>query len=313
MLQVRPTSSDTSSVTIDDFLKWRDARRQRAEGRPYAANTQASVRDRLLAAMRAADTEDLSVLCHSLTSADDIERLFDRLALTNGSSSLRQVYEALRSLHGFALAQRWVEGPFPDTDELKPPSRDAQKDMATYTEDELDRLVESARGRSLRWFMFMAHLVHTGRRIGETRQITWDMLTLDTERPHFTLPMQIVKTKRQQVIALDRFLREEAYTPANIKVLQAEPQRRFKCDLTRYAFPWGEKTARSMLERHCKVIGLESTGFHKFRHSFATIQLQKGKPIQAVSAWLGHASVQTTDRMYNHVKTLDYAYLLDDD
>lgn len=299
-------------MEIDDFLKWRDARRRRATGRPYAENTQATVRNRISSAMSALGTDQLTVLADKTQSAYEIEQLFDTLSLTNGSSSLRLVYEALKSLHAYAFAKKWVSLPFPSTDDLKPPSKDEQKHMDVYTEAELLRLVETARARSLRWFMLIATMVHTGRRIGEVRAIEWDMLSLEPPKPHFTLPPRIVKTRTQQEVGLNRFLREEVYTPANIRALQAQPQKHMHRSPAVYPFPWRYKTAKRMLDHHCQLIGIEAHGFHRFRHSFATHKIEKGIPIQAVSAWLGHAQIQTTDRMYNHVRQLDYFDLLDD-
>ncbi|WP_343235602.1 tyrosine-type recombinase/integrase [Streptomyces bauhiniae] len=40
--------------------------------------------------------------------------------------------------------------------------------------------------------------------------------------------------------------------------------------------------------------------FHVLRHTYASTQLEAGESIMSVSAWLGHASPQTTLTHYAH-------------
>jgi integrase len=60
------------------------------------------------------------------------------------------------------------------------------------------------------------------------------------------------------------------------------------------------------------VVGVPDRGFHNFRHTRAPALLAKGVPIHAVSSLIGHASVSTTDRIYNHANALAHAQWLED-
>ena len=47
--------------------------------------------------------------------------------------------------------------------------------------------------------------------------------------------------------------------------------------------------------------GLPKVRFHDLRHSVATYFLELGIPIAEISAWLGHGSIATTEKIYAHV------------
>lgn len=293
-------------MEIDDFLAWHTARTKRRTGRPPAASTLRSTRTRLKVAMKAAGVEELCVLPDTLTSAEKVERMFDKLSLTNSSGSLRLVYESLKTFSEYARAQGWSDG----TLAIDPPSKNPQPPIVVYRPEEVERLVEAARGRSLRWFMFMATLAHTGRRVGEVLGLEWAHLHMESEKPHFELPH--TKNKRQHYVPLDRFLIEQVYTGPNIASMSAEPRRRFNREPAVYPYPWTYNCVIKMFKRHCAMLGIEARGLHRFRHTLATDLLARGVPLQAVSSIIGHSNLATTDRLYHHATTLDYAHYLDD-
>ncbi len=45
--------------------------------------------------------------------------------------------------------------------------------------------------------------------------------------------------------------------------------------------------------------GVERT-FHSFRHTFAKVALENGRPLAWVSRHLGHSSMSITDQVYGH-------------
>lgn len=52
---------------------------------------------------------------------------------------------------------------------------------------------------------------------------------------------------------------------------------------------------------HCRSVGCPRGHFHMLRHTFATRLLTGGVPMIAVSRWMGHSSVQVTDKTYGHL------------
>jgi len=255
--------------------------------------------------MRAGDVAELSVLADTLTNAEKTEMLFDRLSLTNSSGPLRLVYESLKMFAEYARAQGWMTAPLA----IAPPAKNPQPPIVVYRAAEVERIVEAARGKSLRWFVFLATVAHTGRRVGEVLSLRWEWLHLDSDVPHFELPH--TKNGRQHYVPLDAFLREQCFTPANVVVLRADARGRFSRDPAGFPFPWSYSCVEKMFRRHCAKVGVEARGFHRFRHTLATDLLTRGVPLQAVSSLLGHANIATTDRLYHHATTLDYAHFLD--
>ncbi len=63
---------------------------------------------------------------------------------------------------------------------------------------------------------------------------------------------------------------------------------------------WSEGSMSHMMSRKLKEIGLDAT-CHTLRHTFASHAVMAGIPIYTVSKWLGHSSVEITERHYAHL------------
>jgi len=78
-----------------------------------------------------------------------------------------------------------------------------------------------------------------------------------------------------------------------------------------FTSPNGKKLRQRSLLAKCKAIAenakiLSKATLHKFRHTFATILIQNGVPIQNIKELLGHASIAQTE-IYAHNKS-DYLH-----
>lgn len=60
-------------------------------------------------------------------------------------------------------------------------------------------------------------------------------------------------------------------------------------------------TVNSILERHCKKLGIPIISVHGLRHTHASILLFAGVSIGSVARRLGHASMTTTQKTYLHI------------
>lgn len=60
-------------------------------------------------------------------------------------------------------------------------------------------------------------------------------------------------------------------------------------------------TVNSILERHCKKIGIPVISIHGLRHTHASLLLFAGVSIASVARRLGHASMTTTQKTYLHI------------
>jgi hypothetical protein len=94
-------------------------------------------------------------------------------------------------------------------------------------------LLSEGRGKSLRFWMFLETLAHTGRRMGEVLGLEWPWLNLTAEVRHFQLPT--TKTHKQNLVPLNARLRTEVWTLEHVGVLKQQPLAPDGC--TREAFP----------------------------------------------------------------------------
>lgn len=60
-------------------------------------------------------------------------------------------------------------------------------------------------------------------------------------------------------------------------------------------------TANDALSRHCKNAGIPEISIHGLRHTHASILLFAGASIASVSRRLGHANMNTTQKVYLHI------------
>ena len=60
-------------------------------------------------------------------------------------------------------------------------------------------------------------------------------------------------------------------------------------------------TINSILERHCKAVGIPVISLHGLRHTHASLLLFAGVSIGSVARRLGHASMTTTQKTYLHI------------
>jgi integrase len=61
------------------------------------------------------------------------------------------------------------------------------------------------------------------------------------------------------------------------------------------------RNATRALQRHLQRLGLPHQRFHDLRHAFATLMIESGEDLGAVSRILGHADFGTTADVYAHL------------
>lgn len=138
----------------------------------------------------------------------------------------------------------------------------------------------------------------TGARRGEVLNARWGQFCLDGHAPVWVLPASNTKQRRinrkplsvQAVILLTEWRKE--CPPSNVGwVFPGKAPEQPRHDLKR---PWS---------RIRKTAELGDFRFHDLRHDFASMAVQDGWSLSMIGQYLGHASLQTTQR---------YAHLQDD-
>jgi len=209
-----------------------------------------------------------------------------------------------------------------------PPKVNAQSGGRALTQPELDKLLGAFGGDPL--FTVVALAAGTGARINELlalewAAVDWDTKTLridaalkptsvglergtpKTERSRRTIRLDdglaaLLKRERDRQEAEQRELRGmdgvatlHSLLPAAALIFPASP-----IDPTRarrhgpISKAFGARAAK---------IGLGKLRFHDLRHTHATLLLQAGVPVAAVSARLGHANAAITLGIYSHSTT----------
>ena len=138
----------------------------------------------------------------------------------------------------------------------------------------------------------------TGARKGEVLQARWDQFDLDAKIPVWQIPASSTKQRRVNRKPLSRVAAtmlaewKEVCPPskAGWVIPGRDPEKR-RSDLNG---PWRRARDRA---------GLENVRMHDLRHDFASIAVAQGSSLEIIGRYLGHSSIQTTQR---------YAHLLDD-
>lgn len=249
--------------------------------------------------MGATGCENLSTL---ISTRQGVEAMLDRLHARMSPGSVRTTLDLVRDFGPYCEFKGWPAPPFTAADR---PGSNPQKVIVVYTPAELETLLVHARLlHGARWELFLETLISTGRRVGEILGLEFMWLNLTADPPHLHLPT--TKNGRQAYIPLSPSL-AGMWSGDTVSHLKGAHHGQFRRDPAVYPFPWAYSCALAIFGRYCKRLGVQSRGFHCFRHTRATTMLARGVPIQAVAALLGHASVATTDRIYNHTTALTFA------
>lgn len=296
----------------DDFQGFRDWYRQhrrRTTGRTASEHTLRTKSVYLARAARETASTDEAHLANVLTDPCQSGNLLRGYEETMTPGAARVAVYALLNFVDYAVAQGWMttQAEACITREDVPP-RNPKPAITVYTPDEMERFVAAARGVDVRWWALITFLVDTGRRIGETLDIEWEWLKLDTDPAYVEFPH--TKNGEAQYVPLTKRLREEVFTPENrvwMMTHEKAGSMAFHRDVTTHPFPWGYGTLHGRFDRFCERSGLPNRGFHCFRHTVITERLARGVPIQAVSKLAGHSSIAVTDSRYNHTDALGYA------
>jgi len=137
---------------------------------------------------------------------------------------------------------------------------------------------------------------HTGMRYGELCGLHWEDVNLQTKTIHVRLSL----------------VRKEFTTPKSGKtrIIPMSEAVFTKLSLTDTHGPLvfmredGRQITKGMglpnLHKICDRVGIKRIGWHTLRHTFATMLVDRGRPLMVVKELLGHSTIKMTER-YAHV------------
>jgi integrase len=212
----------------------------------------------------------------------------------SSNGTRRRILKVALAVLRFAFEQGW-RGPIammlPEDDEGR---------NRWLTEEERDRLLFYTPEIAWPIFVFMAH---TGARVGEAIAVRWE----DIEDGAHGRTVKLVSRKGTGVARTRR-------VPLNAMAMSALKE---QARLSRLTGPIASRKGRlfrntrgdgwgseRMLENHLaaarKLAGIEDFRLHDFRHTFASLLVQKGVALQTLAELLGHASLAMVLR-YAHL------------
>ena len=186
-------------------------------------------------------------------------------------------------------------------------SKDAKvdQDKKAYTAEEMLRVLEAIGQEPLVWRALALLLTMTGLRRGEACGLQWDCVDFATGEITIKRNVQpckggvyvtTPKTGRERtvlappdVLDLLRQLRQEQ--PVTVRWVFARPHS---------TEPINPNSVTNHFRQMGRRYGLEDFHPHKLRHSFASIAIEQGADVAAVSKCLGHSTIQTTLTVYTH-------------
>jgi integrase len=156
------------------------------------------------------------------------------------------------------------------------------------------------------WQPFFTFLAHTGLRISEALGLVWGDVDLGVA-PCVRVHSQLGRKGTRSRLKTRNSRRTLPLSPAMAQTLR---ERRAASYAGEDAPLWpntrgGPLHANNLRNRVLAPVvaplGLESVGFHSFRHTCASLLFESGKSIVQVSRWLGHADPGFTLRTYVHL------------
>lgn len=208
-----------------------------------------------------------------------------------------------------------------------PPKAGTASGGRALTQPELAKLLNAFDGAPL--FVVVALAAGTGARINELLALEWSALDLTAKTLRIDAALKPTKAGLERgVPKTERSRRTIRLDDGLVALLKTEHERQEREQATIRGIAPGNVTAlRSLLpdgalmfptspidptkpRRHgpvskalssrAKKIGLGAVRLHDLRHTHATLLLQAGAPVAAVSARLGHANAAVTLGIYSH-------------
>lgn len=252
---------------------------------------------------------------------EDIQRLITRMGKEGKAPrTQRKVLERLRGLFREAVRLELTYRNPADAIELDlPPTKRVSK---AWSKDEVARLLKVADKHWLGLFFRLA--LATGLRRGETLALSWgDVDLLNAEiwvRRNWTLINGRGGWSDPKTQAATRVLP----LPQGLRVRLAEARRLLEerlgtCEIdNQFLFqqpgkdhPYHPNTPNRFLTELCKEAGIPKHRIHDLRHTYGSLALADGAPLELVAERLGHKDPGFTLRTYRHVLPHERGYVFD--
>jgi len=239
-----------------------------------------------------------------------LQEAINRVRESYAPRTVRKVYNRLKALFREAVALELIPRNPAESIKLRLP--EGEKAARALEPWEIERLLEEAeRSRSRDMALLLRLILETGLRRGEALALQWKDVDLDqgelrvwrtwgkvNGKGSFTSP----KTRAaRRVIPLPHGLRERLRSLRDQLLERLTPEALNEVFIFGGDRPFDPDAFNHYLRRLANRAGLGRIRVHDLRHTWATLALSRGIPLEVVSQRLGHASPNVTLGIYRHL------------
>ncbi|MDR1939394.1 MAG: site-specific integrase [Clostridiales bacterium] len=174
--------------------------------------------------------------------------------------------------------------------------------MLFWTENEFIKFISCV--DNLTYKAFFSFLYLTGARRGEALALAWSDIDFDNGTVHISKQCDFHEAGTAYVIyntPKNESSVRTIYLPQNLRRLLTELK---STTIGDFVFngdrPLPPENIRRYLKIYCEESGVKKIRLHDFRHSHASLLINKGNDILAVAQRLGHKNIEQTLNTYAH-------------
>jgi len=235
--------------------------------------------------------------------------------------SIKAAYDLLNQVFKAAIEFEMIgENPM---DKVKITRKETNKKKKALSADERKKVIRAIE-RSTTYKPIIYTMIGMGLRIGEVLALKWDDIDFHGDTMHISKAAKSTPEISEKGEVLGRSMQiSGTKTACSVRTLPL-PQmvkdalkewkkvyiQRFKAsDVDNLVFPNKDGQLRSysgfsnQFRRYLDEKGLDKVTFHQFRHTFATMMLERGVNPRVVQEFLGHKDISTTLGIYTGVNS----------
>lgn len=276
--------------------------------------------------VRAADRGEVVSVETAKKLSEALETPLNRLFIINNNNdalssvTVREHHRIIGSILESARRRKVISSnPARDVEKLPK----AQKKEACFLDEkEAREVVNALSSAPLKWRCAVMLLAQSGMRRGELCGLTWDDIDFENHvvhirKAHGYLPEMGIYEKETKNASSERVVKLPPEMFALLKEYRAwQAGEQFKSGnlwhLSNKVFtqingkPIHPSSITQWVAKFRESNKLPYFSPHTLRHTSATLLIMQGVPVKAVSSRLGHASQNTTNKIYSHsIKTVD--------
>ena len=203
---------------------------------------------------------------------------------------------------------------------VEPPKTEKPR-VQYYDEEDIDKLMKALEGEATKYVCAILVTMASGFRLGELMGLQWKHVdfennTIKIEQANQYLPKEGTFTKEPKTDESNRIIAMPEPAMRILKIHEKEEkEKRLNCGEKwegsnnfeeNFVFtqwngePMHPSTPSKWFNDFLKRKGLKKITFHQLRHTSATMLINAGLNIRALSARLGHSNTSTTLNIYSH-------------